>query len=151
MKLLVLFFTLLSTVLIGQINPRMYEGTEQTVIMIGYGNGGGSILGADIETLVSPHIGVQAGAGFLGFNAGVNYHFKPKIHAPYISLQYWYNGISNAYAYQSIGPFIGLRFLKFVNLTAGYSYLLDTGPNAINKIEDSKFVFSYTVGVYFPF
>lgn len=51
--------------------------------------GGGTLVGVDFEQLIGDKIGVQVGAGFIGFGAGVNYHFHPTSASSGISLQFW--------------------------------------------------------------
>jgi hypothetical protein len=63
-------------------------------ITIGVLQGGGSLIGVDYEQLVSDRIGIQVGAGFVGFGAGINYHLQPTANSSAVSLQFWNQGSS---------------------------------------------------------
>lgn len=151
MKIWIFVFSLFSVAAIGQINPGIYERNEKTVIVLGYGSGGGSIVGADIETLLTGRLGFMAGAGFIGANVGFNFHLKPKIRSPYLSVQLWQNGLSYAHIYTSVGPYLGVRLFNFLNVEAGVGYILATGDNATQAVLDSDIALGLKVGAFFPF
>lgn len=47
-----------------------------TCITVGILQGGGSLLGADLEVLLSDHFGAQVGGGLVGFGGGLNFHLN---------------------------------------------------------------------------
>ena len=61
-------------------------------ITVGVLQGGGSLVGVDFEQLIGDKIGVQVGAGLVGFGAGVNYHFLPTSNSSAVSIQFWNQG-----------------------------------------------------------
>jgi hypothetical protein len=58
-------------------------------LSIGLLQGGGGLVGADIEALFFKKMGIQVGLGWNSFEAGINYHFRPNIKSTFFSLQYW--------------------------------------------------------------
>ena len=89
------------------ISTNLFSQTEliekRHSITIGLLQGGGSLVGADFEFLLTDHFGFQIGAGLVGFGGGLNYHFKPSIRSSFISLQYWNQGIGEYFA-QNVMP-----------------------------------------------
>jgi hypothetical protein len=89
MKLYFFLFLLLSLPVFACGQPDSATSPKMA-INAGFLMGGGSTLGADVEYLFAKNRwGVQAGAGFLGFGAGVSYHLKPSISSSLISVQYY--------------------------------------------------------------
>lgn len=43
---------------------------------VGLLQGGGSLIGVDLEVLATEKIGIQLGAGLVGYGAAINYHPK---------------------------------------------------------------------------
>lgn len=70
------------------VNPK------RAAITVGFLQGGGSLIGADLEFLVTPKLGLQAGAGYIGFGGSVNYHLKPVINSSFVSIGYWHQGMA---------------------------------------------------------
>jgi hypothetical protein len=69
-------------------NNKNFESAEKkNSLTFGILEGGGGLLGIDYEALLSQQVGIQIGAGFVSFGAGLNYHFKPGIRSSYLSLQ----------------------------------------------------------------
>lgn len=82
----------------GQVSQVSEQTEKRNSITIGILQGGGSLIGADMEFLLTDRFGFQIGAGLVGFGGGLNYHFKPSIRSSFISLQYWNQGIGNSFA-----------------------------------------------------
>jgi hypothetical protein len=59
-------------------SENKYEGRTSTVT-IGILQGGGGLIGADYETLISEQWGVSVGAGLVSYGTAIHYHFKPSI------------------------------------------------------------------------
>jgi hypothetical protein len=83
--------------LLGQLLVAQDESAarkERNCVAGGILQGGGSLVGADLEFLLFKGLGIQAGAGLIGFGAGINYHIQPdNIRTPFLSLQYWHQGV----------------------------------------------------------
>ncbi len=61
------------------------EKKHRAAVTLGFLQGGGSLVGADFELLVSDRVGLQVGAGVVGLGAAINYHLKPSIRSSMIS------------------------------------------------------------------
>lgn len=124
--------------------------TNNSSITIGILNGGGSLIGADFEFLVSKHIGLQLGAGWVGFGGGVNYHFKPSIRSSFISFQYYNQGIGDSFAQNAIGSTFVFRGKKWLTFQIGLGIPLRKGPAMPANYELPPVMALYSIGAYFP-
>lgn len=84
----IVFFIFTSTMLFSQSDKISEQNEKKNSINLGILQGGGSLIGADMEFLIIKHFGFQIGAGLVGFGGGLNYHFEPSIWSSFISLQY---------------------------------------------------------------
>jgi hypothetical protein len=100
---------------------------KSMVASIGFLQGGGSLLGVDIEMLATPELGVQVGAGFIGLGAGLIYHFKPSIMSDAISLSIWNQGLfGDNLTQRAIGvSYIYRRPNKDFTAQLGIAYVLE--------------------------
>ena len=119
-------------------------------ITIGFLEGGGSLIGMDLELLLSDRFGIQAGAGFVGFGGGINIHFKPSIRSSFISLQYWHQGFKDSYTQSLIGPNFVFRAKKLLTAQLGLGFLLESGPAWPEDVESTPIMLTYAIGLYFP-
>lgn len=126
------------------------QDAKRASISVGFLQGGGSLVGADLEYLVTSRFGVQAGAGFVGFGGGLNYHLKPDIRSSYISLQYWHQGFGQSFAQNVIGPNFVYRAKKWFTAQIGFGFPLSQGP-ALADYDQPSIMLMYSIGVYFPF
>ncbi len=117
---------------------------EKTIMTIGFLNGGGSLVGADLEFKVANHFGAQIGAGFFGYGAGLNYHFKPGIRNSFLSLQYWHQGLNSSVYQTWVGPVYVYRAPKWFTVSVGL------GLNAGGTIVDTPATLLFSIGGYFP-
>lgn len=127
-----------------------YEATS--CITVGLLQGGGSLIGADLEVLLSKRFGAQIGAGLVGFGGGLNFHLKPGIRSSMISLQYWNQGIGNSFTQSLIGPNYVYRSKKWFTFQIGFGAILEV--NEENSIYDEgsvpNAILTYAIGAYFP-
>ncbi len=123
---------------------------EKNSVTIGFLNGGGSLVGADFEFLVTKSIGLQLGLGYLGFGGGINFHFKPSIRSSFLSLQYWNQGISNRFVQSVLGPNIVFRGKKWFTFQIGLGATLDKGPAFPSTRTQSPVILMYAIGAYIP-
>lgn len=156
-KILFALFVLATTALSAQdyyvekTAPQLtYEPT--TCITVGILQGGGSLVGVDLEVLLSKRIGAQIGAGIVGFGGGLNFHLKPGIRSSMISLQYWNQGIGNNFTQSLVGPNFVYRSKKWFTFQIGIGAILEI--NEANSIyEDGPVpdaILTYAIGAYFP-
>ncbi|MGZ5242944.1 MAG: hypothetical protein ACXWEY_16355 [Bacteroidia bacterium] len=146
LPVLLLFFTSLQAQKIE--NYDVPEKTETTCVTIGIFQGGGSLVGVDIEFLIANRFGIQGGAGFLGYGAGLNYHFKPELRSSFLSLVYWHQGVGNTYTQSIVGPTIVYRSKKWFTAQFGIGQRVGEGPALPESIKDTKVMLLYSIGAY---
>lgn len=158
-SILITFFMAVATWLSAQdyYNPNaqntkvVYEPTA--CVTAGILQGGGSLIGADLEVLLSSHIGAQIGAGIIGFGGGLNIHFKPSIRSSFISIQYWNQGIGNSFTQSLVGPAFVFRGDKWFTFQIGLGAILDVGEGEFNPYGEDRApdaILTYAIGAYFP-
>lgn len=123
---------------------------KHAAITIGYCQAGGSYAGADFELLVSPKIGLQAGLGYLGYEGGINFHFRPVINSSFLSLKYWHQGIGDKFRQDAIGTTLNIRAGKLIATQIGLGFPMKTGPAMAADYEVPKAMLLYSIGIYFP-
>ena len=123
---------------------------KRAAVTVGFLQGGGALIGADFEYLVSPKIGLQAGLGYIGFGAGVNYHLKPVINSSFISLAYWHQGIGSTFAQDAIGSVFTFRARKYLSASLGLGIPLSRGPALDIDFEQPPVMLLYSIGIYLP-
>lgn len=125
----------------------------RNAITIGVLNGGGSLLGFDIEALLGKKFGIQAGIGLSSFGAALNFHFRPTVRSPFLSFQYMHQGFNDSYYESNIGPSFVFRGKKWLTFSIGMGYILEKGPQwtEING-DDSEVsaILTYSIGGYIP-
>lgn len=149
-QLLILFLILSATTLFAQTRQSNEAHEKRSSITVGILQGGGSLLGADLEFLLTNRFGFQIGAGLVGFGAGLNYHLKPSIRSSFISLQYWNQGIGDSFAQSAIGPNFVYRGKKWFTFQIGLGKTLKKGPNFPTNTEQPPVMLLYSIGAYFP-
>ena len=133
------------------VNPDKLNSQSRYSITVGVLQGGGSIIGADLEELLTDRIGIQFGAGYLGFGGAINYHLKPNISSSSISLQYWHQGFVKSYTQSIIGSTYIFRAKKHFTFQIGIGFAVDKGSNwPLNK-KQSPVMLMYSIGEYLPF
>jgi len=133
----------------------MLEPEARTSLNVGLLMGGGGLLGADFEFLVSKRVGLQLGGGIGSMSFGVNYHLKPCINSSFVSVQYWRQGFGDNYYASYLGPMFVFRAKKIFQIGIGLGTILSTGPGWDraweNKTEPTSSVaLLYNIGVFFP-
>jgi hypothetical protein len=147
--LILLSFLFLTANLNAQTEDARFDPRRRS-ITVGILQGGGSLVGFDFEAIGNKQIGFQVGSGFMGFGAGINYHFKPTIRSSFLSLQYWHQGLADSYTQSLIGPSYVFRARKLLTFQAGLAYALDKGPAWPENTEQSPIMLMYAIGLYFP-
>jgi len=141
----------ISTNLFSQEEKVSEQPEKRNSITIGILQGGGSLIGADIEFLLTNRFGIQIGAGLVGFGGGLNYHFKPSIRSSFISLQYWNQGIGDSFAQNAIGPNFVFRGKKWFTAQIGLGVPLEKGPAMPDDFVQPPVMLMYSIGAYIPF
>lgn len=124
-------------------------GAERIAITLGFLQGGGALIGGDLEVLATDRIGLQLGGGFVGYGLALNYHFKPQIRSSALSLVYWHQGFGgDTFAQSAIGGTFLFRAKKLFTAQLGLGYRLDSGPALPEGIDDVPVMLLYSIGLY---
>lgn len=119
-------------------------------VSVGFLQGGGSIAGFDVEIFTGNILGIQAGAGYVGYGAGLTFHLKPDVRSSLISLQYWHQGIAESFTQSLIGPTFVFRAKKVFTAQLGFGFLLKEGPAWPESIHHPPVMLTYSVGFFWP-
>lgn len=119
-------------------------------ITVGVLNGGGSLIGFDVEAVFASRFGLQVGAGLVGYGAGLNYHLKPTGRSSFISFQYWHQGIDGSHTQTVVGPNFVYRSRKWFCAQLGVGNTLEKGPAWPEDMEQPTIILMYAIGAYFP-
>ncbi len=121
---------------------------ERTSINAGLLMGGGGLIGADLEFMVSNRTALQIGAGFGSVGGGICFHFKPQINSSFISIQYFHQGFGGNHYGSYLGPMYVFRAKKIFQAGIGFGTVLTEGPQS--NLEGAPVILLYNIGVYFP-
>lgn len=149
--ILIVIIICITTNMFSQIEQPIEQKPHRNCITIGLLQGGGSLLGADMEFLLTQQFGFQLGAGLVGFGGGLNYHFKPSIRSSFISFQYWNQGVGESFVQNAIGPNFVYRGEKWFTFQLGLGATLDKGPAMPETFEQPPVMLLYSIGAYIPF
>ncbi len=144
---LMILFLALPLSLSAQANQNNDAG-KRFCLTLGILNGGGSLIGADLEFLLTNKFGIQAGAGFIGYGAGLNFHLKPTIKSSFISLQYWNQGIGKTFAQNLIGATYIYRSKKWFTCQIGLGMPLQKGPALPESFEQPPIMLMFSIGAF---
>lgn len=147
--ILFLFFFLTNTT-IAQNTTQKTDSLSKASFTVGLLQGGGSLVGFDVEALISDRFGVQVGAGLFGYGAGINIHLEPSIRSHYMSLQYWHQGLGGNFVQSVVGVNFVFRGKKWFTFQAGTGVPTALGPGAPSNFEQPPIMLMYSVGAYFP-
>lgn len=153
-KLFVLFGWTMLTFASAQEYDYLNEGepgyVERGALTIGIFNGGGSILGADLEVMLSSRLGVQGGLGLDSYGAGINFHLEPGIRSSMINFGYWHQGFGDSHRQTVIGPSYVYRGRKIFTSQIGLGFLIKEGPAWPSDVKHVPVMLVYSLGVYIP-
>ena len=110
---------------------------------------GASLIGFDHERLLTDRVGFQFGAGLLGFDCGLTYHYRPGIRSRHFYLGYWNVGLGVLDA-----PYAGILGLTHVWRSRGkFTAQLGLGTPLVisdelrDNLGDPSIVALYSIGV----
>ena len=161
-KLIVLFlvFSMLLTVNVFSQDKVTENQTliKDNAIILGFLQGGGSLVGVDYERIVIGNLGFQIGAGLVGVGVALNYHFEPTVNSSAFSLFYMSQGMPfNLVSDQVTGVTFVFRGWNWLNAQIGLGYMTWMGDTmkAIMTLstgaEPPKLMLIYSIGAYFSF
>ncbi len=142
----------------GNVGQPLDSNEKKRALTLGILQGGGSLIGIDLELLLTRKIGIQFGGGFFGYGIGVNYHLEPRVNSSFFSLSYWHQGLLNTYAQSVLGPTFVFRAKKIFTAQLGFGYVIELGPamegwfeSKGKKIKDyPPVILLYSIGIYIP-
>ena len=135
----------------GYSQPVDDPATERVALTIGILQGGGSLVGADLEALITSRLGLQVGGGFRGFGGAVNFHLRPTIRSFMISLTYWHQGFGSYFAQEAMGPTFVYRSKQWFTAQLGLGVPLSRGPALPEDFTQPPVMLLYSIGAYLPF
>ena len=129
--------------------PGQYpDADKRFCLTVGILQGGGSLIGADLEFLLTNKLGLQAGAGIIGYGAGINFHLQPTIKSSFISLQYWNQGIGESFAQNLIGATYAYRSKKWFTCQIGLGAPLQKGPALPENFKQPPVMLMFSLGAF---
>ncbi|MDA3900612.1 MAG: hypothetical protein PF637_08840 [Spirochaetes bacterium] len=137
-KYLVYAATLLLAVFIISFNTAAQEAEpakKKVGLSIGFLDGS-SLLGAEIEYMVFPHIAPTIGGGFKGYNAGMNLHLRDHVNSSYLGLTYGHAGFNNDESISYAEISLNFRFLWILEFSIGSALPLSTGKDFEQDFND---------------
>ena len=131
----------------------MEEPKKHAAISFGFAQGGGGLIGADLEFLIGGRFGLQLGAGFPTIGAGLNYHLKPEINSPFVSVQYFQIGFGDFKVASLVGPMYVYRARRLLQVGVGWGAVVSKGPKWEDAMKnpDVAMLLQISVGLFFPF
>ncbi len=142
--------------ILGAIQLRAQEATKnvqpeaRSALTVGVLKGGGSLVGVDFEFLLTERMGVQVGAGLVGFGAGLNFHIHPSIKSSFVSFQYWNQGIGDSFAQNAFGPNLVYRGKRGLSAQIGFAVPMKRGPALPSDFVQPHLMLTYALGIYLP-
>jgi hypothetical protein len=131
------------------------EPPKRSSINVGLLMGGGGLIGADLEFLVSSRVGLQLGGGLGSAGFGVNYHFQPhNIRSSFMSVQYLHQGFGENHYASYVGPMFVFRARRILQFGIGFGTILSKGKGWDRawggKDAPGNVLLLYNIGMYFP-
>lgn len=124
---------------------------HKSMLTVGFLNGGGSLIGADLEYMLTKRVGMQVGGGLIGFGGGINYHLQPAIQSSFVSLQYWHQGVGPTHSMSLLGPSYVYRSKKWFTCQLGFGVVMDRGKAMPEVLKNTTTMFTYSIGAMLPF
>ena len=111
----------------------------------------GSLIGFDLELLTTDKIGLQFGAGLIGFGGSLNFHFKSNIRSSFVGMQYIHQGLGGNHVQSLVGPHYTFRGKRWFTFSAGLAYRIIDGPSLPSQFQDTHIMLTVNIGGYFAF
>jgi len=122
--------------------------SQESALSVGFLQGGGALIGCDLELYLPDYFGVQIGGGLSAFGAGINIHFKPDLRSSFLSIQYWHQGFGDHFTQSLIGPSIVFRGKKWFTFQIGVGILQDDGSARPKYLSGTSTMLTYSIGFY---
>ncbi|MFT6718776.1 MAG: hypothetical protein ACJAY8_001173, partial [Sphingobacteriales bacterium] len=135
---------LLCSLFVGNLAFSQYYGTpsssdekvkgtgsseDRTTITIGLFEGGGGLVGVELESLLNDRIGFEIGFGIVSFSLGLNYHLGVGgVKSSFIGIKYSSIGMGPSHMFKMVGPEYTYRSKKWFTGSIGFGGVVDKGP-----------------------
>lgn len=146
MKNLIICFLVLCTLSFA------HAQTEKWVISAGLKRGYSDKIGAEIEYLLSPNIGIEVGAGSKGYGLGLHIHFEKHVRSSSFKLFYGKHPHKQFLADpRHIGMAFNYRGFRGLTAHVGFAYSLTEGTRFFNRAivtNGQRVFFPFGIGFY---
>ncbi|MFY0598062.1 MAG: hypothetical protein JXR03_00225 [Cyclobacteriaceae bacterium] len=124
-------------------NPSM-------AVTMGLFQGGGSIVGADIDLLLGKRFGIQAGGGYLGLGGGFLYHVgKPyKINTSAFAFTAWQFGAGSKFSGAYAGPSFIFRAFNFLSIQGGGGIRIARNNETYSRPKATPYSLRFAIGFF---
>ena len=143
MKPILFLFTLTAS-----LSTLAQTPSERLAVTFGILQGGGSLVGVDAEFLATDRVGLQAGAGFVGYGAALTYHLKPELRSSMVALTYWHQGAGETFTQDALGASFIYRGKKWFTAQLGLARTLREGPAWPDSQPHPPVILLYSIGAY---
>ncbi len=152
MRKFILFIFLMTGVLSvsAQQDDTIYDVSFDNSITFGVLNGGGGIVGMDLEFRLNKTFGLQLGAGLFSAGGGINLHLKPGVDGDFVCLSYWHQGFGENHTNSVVGPSYVFRAKKLFTAQLGFGATLGEGPAWPEDTDYPPVMLTYSIGLYIP-
>jgi hypothetical protein len=133
-----------------QFDSSNMDNEYSGALTMGLLQGGGSLVGMDLEYKFSDFIGIQGGVGLIGYGLGLDVHFRPTIRSSFFSFQYWHQGVNNGFTQSVTGPNVVFRGKRWFTAQIGLGFVIKEGPAWPENMEHTPVMLTYAIGAYIP-
>lgn len=121
---------------------------QRLALTIGFRQGGGSLVGMDLELMIGNDIGLQAGLGVRGYGAALLYHPNGGIRSSMLAFTYWHQGLGDYFVQEVIGASYVYRGKKWFTAQLGLGRPLREDPFLPRKPDQPGIMLLYSIGFY---
>lgn len=125
---------------------------DRTTITVGLFEGGGGIVGVELESLFNDRIGFEIGFGIVSFSLGLNYHVGlGGVKSSFVGIKYSSLGMGPGHLFKTVGPEYTYRSKKWFTGSVGFGGVVDRGPyfKELPKANQKDSYINLTIGGYF--
>ncbi|MDD2798447.1 MAG: hypothetical protein PHV20_07640 [Bacteroidales bacterium] len=127
---------------------KMDAEYSPTAMTIGVLEGGGGLIGANFELLMTKNIGIQIGVGVLSYGGGLTFHIRPDIRSPYFAFEYWHQGFQDSFTQSLMGPSYVWRTKGGFTAQIGLGMLIERNPDWTAGQNYPPLMLTYAIGFY---
>ncbi len=127
--ILTLLMLSLTLSLLAQESKPNKNANAQGVLIFGFLNGGGALIGMDAELMLKDSkVALIGGIGFKAWGTGIAYHFRPTVNSGSINFIYAHQGLNDSYVASYVGPTYAIKIFNFFAFQIGIGKVIAKGP-----------------------